>query len=68
MLSSTSLLDQDKDEPFGQAWFETTMSRLKDLGGDGSPVAGVHVMAPGSGPRERAGALLDTGVFGERRE
>ena len=62
------LLDRNEYVPFGQAWFETTMSRLKDLGGDGSRVAGVHVMAPGSGPRERARALASTGVFGEPRE
>lgn len=66
-VSSTLMSARDEDEPFGQVWFETTMSRLKDLGGDGSPVAGVHVMAPGSGPRERAEALVSAGVFGERR-
>ncbi|CAM9546248.1 unnamed protein product, partial [Laminaria digitata] len=65
---SSFVLVEGVDAPFGQAWFETTMSRLKDLGGDDSRVAGVHVMAPGSGPRERARALASTGVFGERRE
>lgn len=65
---SPFVLAEGVDAPFGQAWFETTMSRLKDLGGDDSRVAGVHVMAPGSGPRERARALASTGVFGERRE
>ena len=54
-----------QDAPFGQVWFETTMSKLRDLG-DGSRVAGVHVMAPGPGPRTRARALASTGVFGKR--
>lgn len=55
-----------ESSPFGQVWFETTMSKLKDLGGDGSRVAGVHVMAPGPGPRGRAEALVRAGVFGKR--
>ncbi|CAM9641319.1 unnamed protein product, partial [Ascophyllum nodosum] len=47
--------------PYGQAWFETTLSKLKLLQGMG--VAGVHIMAPGEAPRRRARELVDVGVF-----
>lgn len=51
--------------PYGQAWFEMTMHKLRSL--DGSGVTGVHVMAPSPAARRRAGALADAGVFGPRR-
>lgn len=56
-----------KDEvfPYGRAWFETTLLKLQGL--DRLGVAGVHVMAPGPGPRRRAKELLDSGVFDMRR-
>lgn len=52
---------------YGQAWFETTMSKLKSLDDGGLRVAGVHVMAPGPGPRRRASELASRGVFGTSR-
>lgn len=51
--------------PYGQAWLETTVSRLTSLHELG--VAGVHVMAPGRGPRRRAIELASRGVFGPPR-
>lgn len=51
--------------PYGQAWLETTFSRLIGLHEMG--VAGVHVMAPGRGPRRRAIELASRGVFGPPR-
>lgn len=48
--------------PYGQRWFETTMLKLRALNRLG--VTGVHVMAPGPGPRRRAQVLVDGGVFG----
>lgn len=65
----TAQTDDDATEevlPYGQAWFETTMSCLRGL--DGAGVAGVHVMAPGPGPRRMAKSFVDAGVFGARRE
>lgn len=50
--------------PYGQAWFETTMSYLRCL--DGAGVAGVHVMAPAPGPRRMAKSLVDGGIFEQR--
>lgn len=44
---------------FGEMWFETTMSKLRAL----DSVDGVHVMAPGPGPRRRAATLITSGVF-----
>lgn len=51
--------------PYGQAWLETTVSRLRSLHELG--VAGVHVMAPGRGPRRRADELVSRGIFGPPR-
>lgn len=51
--------------PYGQEWFETTLSKLRELEEMG--VAGIHVMAPGEAPRRRARELVDAGVFGPRR-
>ena len=51
--------------PYGEAWLEDTVSKLKGLDDDcGLSVAGVHVMAPGPGPRRRASELASRGVFG----
>lgn len=55
----------ESPSPYGQAWLETTLSNLKSLNEMG--VAGVHVMAPGRGPRRRARELASGGVFGPPR-
>lgn len=65
--SETSGNDPREETPeaspyYGRAWFETTISKLRDL--DGLGVAGVHLMAPGQGPRRRVRELLNTGFFG----
>lgn len=52
--------------PYGQAWFDKIMSKLRAL--DCSMVAGVHVMALGPGPRRRARALVGNDVFRLRTE
>lgn len=59
--------EETEASSYGQAWFETTMSRLKSLDDSGVRVAGVHVMAPGPGPRRRASELASRGVFGSPR-
>lgn len=59
--------EQAKTSAYGEAWFEATMSKLKSLDDSGLRVAGVHVMAPGPGPRRRAGELASRGVFGSSR-
>lgn len=64
--------DADSDAPaqaeggvsYGRVWFEKTLLKLQKL--DRSVVAGVHVMAPGAGPRRRTKELIDAGVFGKR--
>ncbi len=53
--------------PYGQAWLETTVSKLRSLHESGLGVAGMHVMAPGPGPRRRAVDLARAGVFGAPR-
>ena len=53
--------------PYGQAWLETTVVRLRSLHESGLGVSGMHVMAPGPGPRRRAAELARAGVFGAPR-
>lgn len=66
------VMEQDAGEdaaplasPYGQKWFEMTLSKLRELEEIG--IAGVHVMAPGEAPRRRARELVDAGVFGPLR-
>eukprot|EP00903_Cladosiphon_okamuranus_P010846 g10247.t1 len=63
-FGSEKTLDKAKVSPYGEAWLEATMSKLKSLDDCGLGVAGVHVMAPGLGPRRRASELAIRGVFG----
>lgn len=55
---------EEGSAPYGREWFETTLLKLQKL--DRLGVAGVHVMAPGAGPRRRTKELIDTGVLGKR--
>lgn len=64
-FGSGNTLERTKASSYGEAWLEATMSKLKSFDGDcGFRVAGVHVMAPGQGPRQRASELASRGVFG----
>lgn len=56
--------EKTKTSSYGDEWFSATMSKLKSLDDNGLRVAGVHVMAPGPGPRRRASELASRGVFG----
>lgn len=47
---------------YGQAWFEDTLAKMRDLRELG--VDGVHVMAPGAGPRRRLQKMVQDGLFG----
>ncbi|CAN0482736.1 unnamed protein product, partial [Discosporangium mesarthrocarpum] len=47
-------------DSYGHSWFDGMFANLRGLSGEGG-VAGVHIMAPGSGARRRAQALVDEG-------